>query len=89
MPVTSPQTVSSTAIPTQMPTSQADVDAAELERLLARYIGPMARIILARALKSGATGAELVQSLAGSIDDETDRDAFVAAARRLPARGGR
>ena len=58
-------------------------DTGELERLLAQYIGPMAKIITSRARKTATGEDELLRQLAEAIDDETDRTAFVAAARRL------
>lgn len=60
---------------------------AALERLLAQYIGPLAKIILSRARKSAGGGEALVLRAAESIDDETDKSAFVAVARKLVTRG--
>lgn len=61
----------------------ADSAARELEQLLARAIGPMAKIVLGRARKRAVDDAALLDSLAGSIDDATERETFVAAARRV------
>jgi hypothetical protein len=54
-----------------------------VERLLAQYIGPMARIFCARAHKTARTPDELTKCLAEAIDDDTDRTAFIAAAAKL------
>jgi hypothetical protein len=56
-----------------------------LEQLLARYIGPMAKIYIARAGKTAADDADLVDRLAGCIDDQAEREAFVAGAKRVLA----
>jgi serine/threonine protein kinase len=58
-------------------------DTGELERLLARYIGPMARIIAGRARKEVSDDEGLLQRVAAAIDDEADRAEFLAAARRI------
>jgi hypothetical protein len=55
----------------------------ELERLLARYIGPMAKIIAARARKQSPDEPALLQRIAEAIDDEKDRAEFLSAARKL------
>lgn len=67
------------------PAADTARDAAQLEQLLARYIGPMARIMLARARKTAQDDDELVASLAQSIDSESERSAFLAAARKFLA----
>jgi serine/threonine protein kinase len=58
-------------------------DTAELERLLARYIGPMAKIIAGRARKQARDEHDLLQRFAEAIDDPGDRTQFLAAARQL------
>lgn len=67
------------------PAADTARDAAQLEQLLARYIGPMARIMLARARKAAHDDEALVADLARSIDSESDRSAFLGAARKLLA----
>jgi serine/threonine protein kinase len=69
----SPQTVA----PTQLG------DTGNIERLLARYIGPMAKIIASRARKDSPDEQTLLQRIAESIDDEKDRAEFLSAARKL------
>jgi hypothetical protein len=61
-------------------------DAVALERLLAGYIGPMAKIIVARAQTGATSHEDLVQRLGESIDGDGDRAAFFSAARRLVTR---
>jgi hypothetical protein len=56
---------------------------AEIERLLAQYIGPVAKIIAGRARRSATDDEGFVQALANAIDGEVDRAAFLAAAQRL------
>ncbi|MGZ5119614.1 MAG: hypothetical protein ACXWIH_26570, partial [Burkholderiales bacterium] len=56
---------------------------AQVERLLAQYIGPMARIFCARAHKASSTPDEFTKCLAEAIDDDSDRAAFIAAAAKL------
>jgi serine/threonine protein kinase len=57
----------------------------QLEKLLARYIGPLAKIILSRARGSATTTDELVQAVADAIDDPNQRAEFVRAALALAA----
>jgi serine/threonine protein kinase len=83
-PPAQPRTVAPTARPspqTIVPTQFRDTT--ELERLLARYIGPMAKIIAARARKEAPDEQALLQRIAESIDDEKDRAEFLSAARKL------
>ncbi len=61
-------------------------NAAELDaiaKLLAPYIGPIARVIVTRAASRAASRADLIESLAAELDSEADRTAFRAAARRI------
>jgi hypothetical protein len=53
---------------------------AQLEKLLAGYIGPVARIIVAKARKTSVTRYELLQKVAAAIDDAEKRAAFLRAA---------
>ena len=49
----------------------------EVERSLARHLGPMARVILARALREAGTLETLRAALARELPDETARAAFL------------
>jgi serine/threonine protein kinase len=88
-----------TAVPQQVtraptaaaPTTQhagapAPGDAVALERLLAGYIGPMAKIIVGRAQPAATSHEDLLLRLGESIDGDEDRAAFLSAARRLVTR---
>jgi serine/threonine protein kinase len=84
-------TLSAAAPPQEIPVTSPPIaalagDFAELERLLARHIGPLAKILLGRARKTAPDGAQLVQRLAESIDGEAERAEFIAAAKRLVTR---
>jgi class 3 adenylate cyclase len=57
----------------------AELLAAE-ERRLARYIGPLARVIVRRAAETARSTAELCSALAAAIPDAADRASFLAAA---------
>jgi serine/threonine protein kinase len=59
----------------------------QLEKLLARYIGPMAKIIVGRARKSANTPAQLIRALADAVDDEKQRTEFVREAAEIVERG--
>jgi anti-sigma regulatory factor (Ser/Thr protein kinase) len=56
-----------------------------LERLLATYMGPMAKILIENAGKRAHSDEELIRSLAEGIDSERDRSAFVASASDVMA----
>jgi hypothetical protein len=56
---------------------------AQIQRLLAQHIGPMAKIIYARAQKSETTGEGVIKSVAQSIDDDAGRAAFLADATKV------
>jgi signal transduction histidine kinase len=56
-----------------------------LERLLARYIGPMAKVLIENAGKRAHNDEELIASLAEAIDSERDRSAFLATATDVAA----
>ena len=60
---------------------------ARIEKLLARHIGPMAALIVKRAAKGARSRRELVEGLAGSIDDEGARGRFEADAWGALGRG--
>ncbi len=64
----------------QAPPDPAHWDPAQLEeveRSLARHLGPMARVILARALREAGTLETLRAALARELPDETTRAAFL------------
>ena len=61
-------------------TAGASPEDAQLEKLLAGYIGPLARIIIARARKSAANRDELLRTVAKAIDNDDHRAAFLRAA---------
>ena len=54
----------------------------QAEQLLARRIGPLARILVRQAAKHAATSRELFDRLALHIEDATGRQAFLAEAER-------
>jgi signal transduction histidine kinase len=56
-----------------------------LERLLATYMGPMAKILIENAGKRAHNDEELIRSLAAGIDSERDRSAFLATATDVMA----
>ncbi|HZD26718.1 MAG TPA: adenylate/guanylate cyclase domain-containing protein, partial [Alphaproteobacteria bacterium] len=61
-------------------TTPFDEDAvAVVEQRLARVIGPMARVMVARAAKTASTVAALCESVAAVVPDEADRAAFLEA----------
>jgi hypothetical protein len=51
---------------------------ADIERRLARLIGPMARILVGRALKRTATEQALLEELSRDIPDPAQRAAFLS-----------
>ncbi|HEY0338687.1 MAG TPA: serine/threonine-protein kinase [Burkholderiales bacterium] len=75
-----PASRSVSVTPAANPSAELD---AQVQRLLAQYIGPMAKIIYARAQKSAASPDELIASISNNIDDDQNRAAFVTAANRL------
>ena len=54
---------------------------AKLEHDLARFIGPMARIVVKRAAGQAKDGKELVRMLADELNDEADRQLFLKLVR--------
>src|SRR5688500_6989192 len=62
------------------PNPTAERGLRELDQLLTHYIGPMARIVLARAVRTARDDAELLEALADQVDATADRAAFVKAA---------
>ncbi len=58
---------------------------ARVERALAQYVGPMARVMVAEAARASGDAETLYQALAGSLQGSADRSAFL----RSLAGGGR
>ncbi len=48
-----------------------------VERALAQYVGPMARVMVAQAARQAATAEELFQALAHGLQSAADRSAFL------------
>jgi len=66
-----------------LPLALDDDERAAIEHQLAHAIGPLARILVRKALAGAADRAALYEALAGHIRSEGDRAAFLAAVRRL------
>jgi serine/threonine-protein kinase len=65
---------------------------ARVERALAQYVGPMARLVVAQAARESATADELYAALARSLHTTADRSAFLRAlgtGRAEPTLGSR
>jgi serine/threonine-protein kinase len=58
---------------------------ARVEPLLAKYIGPMAGIIIKKAARKARNKPELITALAATIENQADRSDFIAAFDKLPA----
>lgn len=56
-----------------------------LERLLATYIGPMAKIFVVKAMQRARNDDELISQLAEGLDNERDRSVFLTAAADIMA----
>lgn len=65
------------------PNAQDADSAAQIEQLLAKSIGPMAKIVLARARKKPGDDAAILQAIAKHIQDDAERDTFLTAAARI------
>src|SRR5687768_18397565 len=63
------------------PNPAAERGVRQLDQLLTHYIGPMARIVLAKALKAARDDADLVRLLADQLDLDAERAAFMTNAR--------
>jgi serine/threonine-protein kinase len=50
-----------------------------VERALAQYVGPMARVVVAQAARESATTEQFYQTLAGNLQQSADRSAFLRA----------
>jgi hypothetical protein len=59
----------------------AELDA--IAKVLAPYIGPIARVVVTRSASQAASRADLIEALAAELDSEADRTAFRVAARRI------
>jgi hypothetical protein len=60
----------------------------QFDRLLAQYIGPIAKHLVRRAVSSAADLDDMTQMLAAEIDSEPDRHAFISCCRHFRAHGG-
>jgi class 3 adenylate cyclase len=60
---------------------------ATAEELLARHVGPIARLLVAKAAKEAADTVALADRLAAHIDDQAKREAFLAAMDQAGASG--
>ena len=56
---------------------------ARIEALLVHYVGPIASVLVKRAVKQAASRDALVTTLAGELDDETERAAFLKSCREI------
>jgi serine/threonine protein kinase len=65
------------------PAAWNDADLATLEAELAKQIGPLAKVLLKKALKNAPTPGDLVSKLEENIPGEEGRRAFRAAVRHL------
>ena len=63
--------------PDQPPTSPGLANIAAVESNLARYIGPIAKILIKRELEKHETLDKFYRALAAHIPDERDREAFL------------
>ena len=81
----SPATTPSSSDPgaSRTPAGFSDADLAKLEAALAQQIGPLARVLLKKALKSATTLSGLASTLEENIPGEEGRRAFRDVARKL------
>jgi serine/threonine-protein kinase len=73
-------------IAVRSPTPPPAFDPASLDRLtqaLAPYIGPIAKVVVARAARAARSAEELQNALAAEIADEPGRKRFLAAVRSV------
>lgn len=80
VPAGAPATATSTLA--QAPVSPALADAAQ--RLLAREVGPIAALLVKKALAAAPQREAFLQRLAGAVDDPAARARLLAAFKRLP-----
>ncbi|MCG6951925.1 MAG: adenylate/guanylate cyclase domain-containing protein [Betaproteobacteria bacterium] len=83
-----PAPVQAQQTPRRAPENAAPVDideawVAQVETLLARHIGPIAKVMVRNARKAASSRAALVAELAGSIERDKDRAEFAAAVEKL------
>jgi serine/threonine-protein kinase len=81
---TDPNVTATLAVRT--PTAPVAFDTNALDRLtqaLAPYIGPIAKVVVARAARSASNAEDLQNALAAEIPAETDRQRFLAAVRSV------
>ncbi|NUQ72928.1 MAG: hypothetical protein HUU21_05170 [Polyangiaceae bacterium] len=57
-----------------------DADLARMEKLFARYIGPMAKLLVRRESRNANSLDTLCRALASHIDKDADRRRFLAEA---------
>jgi serine/threonine-protein kinase len=57
-----------------------DADLARMEKLFARYIGPMAKVLVRRESRNANSLDTLCRALASHIDKDADRRRFMAEA---------
>jgi serine/threonine-protein kinase len=68
------------------PTAPTAFDAAALDRLaqaLARFVGPIAKVMVTRAARSARNAEELQTALAAEIPSAADRQSFLSAVRSI------
>jgi serine/threonine-protein kinase len=68
--------------PPSLPLDAAQITLIESE--LARYMGPMAKVLVKRALPGATTVAELRERLAGNLEQPAERTAFLTKPPTLP-----
>ncbi|MBL8435709.1 MAG: hypothetical protein JNL99_12340, partial [Zoogloea sp.] len=66
--------------PTTAPGMIPDADLARMEKLFARYIGPMAKVLVRRESRNANSLDTLCRALASHIDKDVDRRRFLAEA---------
>lgn len=74
-------TVEKTVEPSGPKIASDTLRAAELD--LASYIGPLAKVLVARAAKTASSGQELYRILSAEITNDAERKKFMAGAERL------
>ncbi len=81
---TSPGTGAATMTMTRTPTAPGSFDPATLDRIvqaLAPYLGPIAKVMVARASRSARSAEDLANTLSGEIPSPDDRRRFLATVR--------
>lgn len=67
--------------PAGLTSSPSEQWLAELKRDLARYVGPVANVMISRALRESATLQELVEKVGGQIPNDGERRQFLKSHR--------